>query len=69
MPMDLNLTIVWKLVLASLLGGIIGLVRVGTEFVVEFEVDMSHSQEQHLMNRFSTVGGRGELVRHEAAME
>lgn len=45
------------------------MVRLGTDFVLEFEVDVSHSQEQQLMSKLSSVGGRCEVVRHEAVSE
>ncbi len=44
-------------------------VRLGTDFVLEFEVDVSHSQEEQLTGKLSTVGGRCEVVRHEAVSE
>ncbi len=45
------------------------LYRVGAEFVLEFEVAVSHSQEQQLLSKLGIVGGRCEVVRHEAALE
>ena len=45
------------------------MVRVGADFILEFEVDVSHSQEQQLFSKLSTVGGRCEVVRHEAVSE
>lgn len=45
------------------------LVHVGADFILEFEVDVSHSQEQQLVSKLSTVGGRCEVVRHEAVSE
>ncbi len=43
--------------------------RIGTDFVLDFEVDVSHSQQEHLLARLSSVGRKCEVVRHEAATE
>lgn len=45
------------------------LVHVGTEFVLEFEVEVRHAQAEELVKKLSAVGGRCEVVRHEAVSE
>lgn len=43
--------------------------RVGTDFVLDFEVDVSHAQEQQLLHKLSSVAARCEVVRREAVSE
>ncbi len=45
------------------------LVHVGTDFVLEFEVDVSHAQQTTLLAKLSAIGGHCEVVRHEAVSE
>ena len=45
------------------------MLRVGAEFLLEFEVEVSHAQEQELLGKLGTLGGRCEVVRREAVAE
>jgi len=43
--------------------------RVGAEFVLEFEAEVTHGQQQHLMDKLTGLGAHCEVVPHEAARE
>ncbi|MBI1749795.1 MAG: MgtC/SapB family protein [Acidobacteria bacterium] len=43
--------------------------RVGGDFVMEFEADVTHVQQQHLLSKLTGLGAHCEIVPHEAARE